>query len=94
MATYDFSGQVAFVTGAGTGIGVAAAEAFAEAGAAVAMVDVDGNVVEQAAGQLSDKGHHVLPLQCDVSVDGDVAAAVKQSRGSVASTWRSTMRES
>ena len=33
--TYDFSGQVALVTGASPGIGLAAAQAFADAAAAV-----------------------------------------------------------
>ena len=39
--TYDFSGQVALVTGAGSGIGLAAAQAFAGAGAAVVLADVN-----------------------------------------------------
>ena len=37
--TYDFSGQVAFVTGAGSGMGLATARAFADAGAAVTLAD-------------------------------------------------------
>ena len=39
--TYDFSGQVALVTGAGGGMGLDTARAFAAAGAAVVLADVD-----------------------------------------------------
>ena len=38
---FDFSGQVAVVTGASRGIGAASAEAFAEAGAKVYLIDID-----------------------------------------------------
>ena len=38
---YDFSGQVALVTGAGAGMGLDTARAFAAAGAAVVLADVD-----------------------------------------------------
>ena len=39
--TYDFTGQVALVTGAGAGMGLDTARAFAAAGAAVVLSDVD-----------------------------------------------------
>ena len=39
--TYDFTGQVALVTGAGSGMGLATARAFAEAGAAVVLADIN-----------------------------------------------------
>ena len=38
---YDFTGQVALVTGASSGMGLATAQAFAEAGAAVVLADID-----------------------------------------------------
>ncbi|WP_031554992.1 SDR family NAD(P)-dependent oxidoreductase [Parvularcula oceani] len=77
--TYDFSGKTAFVTGAGKGMGLAAASAFAAAGAAVALVDWDGDVLHAEADRLSDAGHHVLPVVCDVADEAAVRDAVKRS---------------
>lgn len=74
--TYDFTGQVAFVTGAGSGMGLATARAFARAGAAVALADIDESAVSTAAKQLTDEGHQALALVCDVTDEGQVAAAV------------------
>jgi NAD(P)-dependent dehydrogenase (short-subunit alcohol dehydrogenase family) len=72
--TYDFTGQVAFVTGASSGMGLATARAFAEAGAAVTLVDVDA--LAAAERELAAAGHQVLAVHCDVADEEQVAAAV------------------
>lgn len=77
--TYDFTGQVAFVTGASSGMGLATARAFAEAGAAVALADIDGATVEAAVKQLASEGHQALALTCDVTHEDQVAAAVDRT---------------
>ena len=74
--TYDFSGRVAFVTGAGSGMGLATATAFAEAGAAVALADVNDDQLQAAERELRDAGHRVLTVRCDVADEDQVAAAV------------------
>ena len=71
--TYDFTGQVAFVTGASSGMGLATARAFAEAGAAVTLADVDPDALAAAEKELTDAGHRVLAVQCDVSDEDQVA---------------------
>ena len=46
--TYDFTGQVALVTGAAGGMGLDIARAFATAGAAVVLADIDGDAARSA----------------------------------------------
>lgn len=75
--TYDFAGQVAFVTGASSGMGLATARAFAEAGAAVTLADVDDGALQAAESQLRDNGHRVLAVHCDVADEAQVAGAVR-----------------
>ncbi|MEU5084553.1 MULTISPECIES: SDR family NAD(P)-dependent oxidoreductase [Streptomyces] len=77
--TYDFTGQVAFVTGAGSGMGLAAARAFATSGAAVTLADVNEAAVQEAAKDLTDAGHQALALVCDVTDEDQVAAAVDRT---------------
>jgi NAD(P)-dependent dehydrogenase (short-subunit alcohol dehydrogenase family) len=57
---YDFTGQVALVTGASSGMGLATAQAFAQAGAAVVLADINSEAVGAAADELSAAGHQVL----------------------------------
>ena len=76
--TYDFSGQVALVTGAGSGMGLATARAFAEAGAAVTLADVNDDQLKAAERELREAGHHVLAIRCDVADEDQVAAAVAE----------------
>lgn len=77
--TYDFSGQVAFVTGAGSGMGLATARAFAESGAAVMLADLDADALDQAVGELTGAGHRAAGTVCDVADEDQVAAAVTRA---------------
>ncbi len=77
--TYNFSGQVALVTGAGSGMGLATAQAFAAAGAAVVLADVNEAALRTAADSLTAAGHQALAVTCDVSDEGQVAAMVERT---------------
>ncbi|WP_420124038.1 glucose 1-dehydrogenase [Nakamurella sp.] len=77
--TYDFTGQVAFVTGAGSGMGLATAQAFAEAGAAVTLTDANTDALAGAEAALRAAGHRVLAIPCDVADEDQVATAVART---------------
>ncbi|NED16440.1 glucose 1-dehydrogenase [Streptomyces sp. SID9124] len=75
-ASYDFTGKVAFVTGAAGGIGRATALAFTRAGAQVAVADRDADALKETARLITDSGGQALALVCDVTREEDVQAAV------------------
>jgi NAD(P)-dependent dehydrogenase (short-subunit alcohol dehydrogenase family) len=86
--TYDFTGQVALVTGASSGMGLATAQAFAAAGAAVVLADVNDQALGAATDELTASGYRALGVSCDVA-DEDQAAAVVE--GAVATFGRLDM---
>ena len=75
--TYDFTGQVALVTGGSSGMGLATVHAFAEAGAAVVLADINEETLRAAADDLTAAGHEVLAVRCDVSDEDNIAAMLK-----------------
>ena len=74
--SYDFTGQVALVTGASSGMGLATARAFAEAGAAVVLADINQAALTAVTDELTAAGHQVLGVPCDVADEDQVAALV------------------
>jgi len=79
MITYDFRGQVAFVTGGSAGMGAATVRAFADASAAVAIVDLDADGATRLAAELTGRGQRALGIGCDVTDEAQVERAVRQT---------------
>lgn len=77
--SYDFTGQVALVTGAAMGMGLATAEAFAAAGAAVVLADVDESALQAAVDKITSTGGTAISAVCDVSDEAQVAAMVEKA---------------
>lgn len=77
--TYDFTGQVALVTGAASGMGLAAARAFAEAGAAVVLTDIDEQKLRAAVTDLTGAGHKVLGVAGDIADEAFVKSLMDQT---------------
>lgn len=77
--TFDFTGKVAFVTGAGSGIGRATALAFAAAGASVTIADISAAGLAETADQLTALDAKVLSVRCDVTKSADIKSALDQT---------------
>ncbi|EIK94400.1 short-chain dehydrogenase/reductase SDR [Pseudomonas sp. M47T1] len=77
--TYEFSGQVALITGASQGLGFATAKAFAESGASVVLSDSNADSLQQATEQLKDLGFSVLAVPCDVTQEAQVKALIEKT---------------
>jgi NAD(P)-dependent dehydrogenase (short-subunit alcohol dehydrogenase family) len=77
--SYDFTGQVALVTGAASGMGLATAQAFAQAGAAVVLADRNETAVLAATEKLTAAGHRAIAAICDVSDEAQAQDAVRRA---------------
>lgn len=77
--TYNYSGKVAFITGAASGMGLAAANAFAKAGASVVLSDIDVESAQRAADELVAAGNQAHAVECNVADEESVAAAVNST---------------
>ena len=77
--TYDFSGQVALVTGAGAGMGLDTARAFAASGAAVVLADVNEQALRTATDELTAAGHRRSASPATSPTRTQVAALVDRT---------------
>src|SRR5437879_10679901 len=75
----DFTGKVAFVTGAASGIGRAAALAFAREGASVVVADVSEQGNQETARMIEEQGGRALAIRCDVTRAEDVRGALEKT---------------
>ena len=88
----EISGKTAIVTGAASGIGLGIATALAEAGANVVMADIQKDMVEEAAHDLSGTNKRVMPVRIDVTQEQSVLDALARRRLQLGHQWRQLRR--
>ena len=76
MTSGEFSGKVAFITGAGSGIGRSTVLAFAAAGADVVIVDSNPHGCAETERLAAKHGGRTLTQTCDVTRSDEVQAAL------------------
>jgi NAD(P)-dependent dehydrogenase (short-subunit alcohol dehydrogenase family) len=76
---FDFSGKVAFVTGASSGIGRATALAFAQAGASVVGADIAEQGNQETARLIEQRGGRALAVKCNVTQTDEVKSALDKA---------------
>ena len=78
MTDQKLAGKVVMMTGAGRGLGRSMALALAREGAKLALVDLDGEELQQVAGEVQDIGgrESVIPLGADVCDPDSSATAI------------------
>jgi 3-hydroxybutyrate dehydrogenase len=76
-------GRTALVTGAGTGIGRAIALELARRGCRVALLGRRPDPIQRVAVEIASKEGEALPIPCDVTDDGQVAAALDLARSAL-----------
>jgi SDR family mycofactocin-dependent oxidoreductase len=91
MVEYDFSGEVAFVTGAARAQGRSHARHYAEHGADVVVTDICGNIdsnpydlgtreqLDETASAVESAGGEALVVEMDVSDEDQVESAVDEA---------------
>jgi NAD(P)-dependent dehydrogenase (short-subunit alcohol dehydrogenase family) len=75
----NYTGKVAFITGAASDIGRATALAFAREGAAVVVADVSEQGNQETAHLIEELGGQAIAVQCDVTQAEDVKAALAKT---------------
>jgi len=75
---FDLTGKTALITGSSQGIGFALAGGLARAGASIVLNGRDGDKLQAAAEQLTEKGYTVTRSVFDVTSHHDVAHAVDE----------------
>ncbi len=79
IVTFDFSGEVALITGGSRGLGLEIAQGFGAAGATVVITARRQQWLAEAERSLKEQGVTVHALLCDVSDAFSVQQAVQQS---------------
>jgi NAD(P)-dependent dehydrogenase (short-subunit alcohol dehydrogenase family) len=77
---FDITGKTAIVTGSTKGIGRAIAVALAEAGAKVAVSSRDAGRVAETAQSLTESGHKVIGIPCNVGRKEELQNLVDQTK--------------